>query len=60
MVGYTTDVNWMDSMLTDLLFLRRFYADPAPWPNLRAIHASVLADFAPARSLDHVLHLRRG
>ena len=35
-LGYTTDVNWMDSMLTDLLFLRRFYADPAPWRNLRA------------------------
>ena len=57
-VGYTTDVNWMDSMLTDLLFLRRFYADPAPWKNLRAIHESVLADFAPARALGHVLHIR--
>ena len=57
-VGYTSDVNWMDSMLTDLLFLRRFYADPAPWHNLRRIHASVLADFAPARALGYVLHLR--
>jgi hypothetical protein len=56
--GYTTDVNWMDSMLTDLLFLRRFYADPDPWKNLGAIHASVLEDFAPARRLGHVLHLR--
>jgi hypothetical protein len=55
--GYTTDVNWIDSMLTDLLFLRRFYADPNPWANLRAIHESVLADFAPARALGHVLHL---
>ena len=59
-VGYATDVNWMDSMLTDLLFLRRFYADPAPWKNLRTIHASVLADFAPARKLGYVLHIRRG
>ena len=59
-VGYTTDVDWMESMLTDLLFLRRFYADPAPWRNLRAIHASVLADFAPARQLGHVLHIRGG
>ncbi len=55
-VGYQTDIDWMDSMLTDLLFLRRFYADPAPWKNLRAIHASVLADFAPARTLGYVLH----
>jgi hypothetical protein len=58
-VGYTTDVNWMDSMLADLLFLRRFYADPSPWRNLRQIHDSVLEDFAPARRLGHVLHLRQ-
>ena len=59
-VGYATDIDWMESMLTDLLFLRRFYADPRPWKNLRKIHASVLADFAPARRLGHVLHLRGG
>lgn len=59
-VGYATDVNWMDSMLTDLLFLRRFYADPSPWRNIRQIHDSVLEDFAPARALGYVLHLRRG
>lgn len=59
-LGYRTDVDWMESMLTDLLFLRRFYVDPDPWRNLRAIHESVLADFAPARRLGHVLHLRRG
>jgi hypothetical protein len=59
-LGYTTDVNWMDSMLTDLLFLRRFYADPDPWKNLRAIHESVLADFLPAQLLGHVLYLRGG
>ena len=58
--GYATDVNWMDSMLTDLLFLRRFYADADPWANLRAIHDSVLADYAPARALGSVLHLRGG
>jgi len=57
-VGYTTDINWMDSMLTDLLFLRRFYADPDPWRNLRQIHDSVVKDFAPARAQGHVLHLR--
>lgn len=57
-LGYATDVNWMDSMLTDLLFLRRFYADADPWKNLRAIHDSVCADFAPARALGHILHER--
>ena len=50
-VGYTTDVDWMDSMMTDLLFLRRFFNDADPWTNLRAIHESVLADFLPARRL---------
>ena len=49
--GYATDVDWMESMLADLLFLRRFYADTDPWRNLEAIHASVLEDFAPARRL---------
>jgi hypothetical protein len=55
-VGYAADIDWMESMLTDLLFLRRFYADPSPWKNLAAIHASVLADFAPARRLDFRLY----
>ncbi len=50
-VGYATDIDWMESMLTDLLFLRRFYADADPWRNLAAIHASVLEDFACARRL---------
>ena len=50
-LGYAEDVDWMESMLTDLLFLKRFYADAAPWKNLAAIHAAVLEDFAPARRL---------
>jgi hypothetical protein len=50
-LGYASDVDWMESMLADLLFLRRFYADADPWRNLAAIHASVLEDFAPARRL---------
>ena len=56
-VGYTTDVDWMESMLTDLLFLRRFYGDAHPWRNLRAIHESVLVDFAPAHRLGFTLHM---
>lgn len=57
-VGYTTDVNWTESMLTDLLFLWRFYCDADPWRNLRAIHESVLTDFAPAYRLGFTLHTR--
>ena len=57
-VGYTTDVDWMESMLTDLLFLRRFYGDADPWRNLRAIHESVLTDFAPAQRLGFTIHTR--
>ena len=56
-VGYTTDVDWMESMLTDLLFLRRFYGDADPWRNLRAIHESVLVDFAPAHRLGFTIHV---
>ena len=56
-IGYTTDVGWMDSMFTDLLFLHRFYADDDPWTNIRAIHESVLADFALAQQLGYELHM---
>jgi len=50
-LGYAEDVDWMDSMLTDLLFLRRFYAAGDPWKDLASLHESVLEDFAPARRL---------
>ena len=43
-------------MVTDLLFLKRFFIDPDPWRNIAAIHESVLADFAPARSLGFRLY----
>ncbi|HYC44185.1 MAG TPA: hypothetical protein VED01_01755 [Burkholderiales bacterium] len=55
--GYATDIDWMDSMVTDLLFVRRFFEDPDPWRNLRAIHESVLADFEPARRLGYRLYM---
>ncbi len=54
--GYSSDVDWMDSMMTDLLFLKRFFSDADPWKNITAIHESVLADFAPARSLGFRLY----
>lgn len=57
-LGYTTEVAWMGSMVADLLMLQRFYADPKPWKNLRKIHQSVLEDYAPARRLGFVLHQR--
>ena len=50
-VGYTTPVNWMASLVADLLFLHRFYSDPAPWRNLRRIYSSVLRDYPRARKL---------
>lgn len=56
--SYGTEIDWMDSMVTDLLFLKRFFNDPDPWTNIRRIHESVLADFLPARSLDFQLHVR--
>ena len=57
-VGYTTPVGWMDSLVADLLFLHRFYADPAPWKNLRRIFASVQRDYPRARKLGHTLVMR--
>jgi hypothetical protein len=54
--GYTTEIDWIDSMVIDLLFIRRFFADADPWTNLKRIHESVLGDFAPARQLGFVLY----
>jgi hypothetical protein len=54
-IGYTTTVDWMASLLADLLFLQRFYSDPSPWRNLRRIFASVQRDFPRARRLGHTL-----
>ena len=57
-IGYTTHVDWMASLVCDLLFLHRFYADPSPWKNLRRIFASVARDYPPARRLGHTLIVR--
>jgi hypothetical protein len=54
-VGYTTDIDWMASLVTDLLFLHRFYRDADPWKNLRRIHASVQRDFRPAKAMGYTL-----
>jgi len=55
-IGYTTEVDWFESMVTDLLFFRRFFLHSDPWGHLREIHDSVRADFAPARRLGYELH----
>ena len=50
-IGYATDIDWMDSMMTDLIFLRRFFGVVDPWAAIAQIHESVLADFLPAARL---------
>ncbi|HYN13835.1 MAG TPA: hypothetical protein VET51_14435 [Burkholderiales bacterium] len=57
-IGYTTRVDWMASLVADLLFLHRFYADPSPWRNLRRIFRSVQRDYPAARRLGHTLVMR--
>ena len=54
-IGYTTTVNWMASLVADMLFLHRFYRDPSPWKNLRRIFNSVSRDYPVARRLGHTL-----
>lgn len=54
-LGYTSDVNWMLSLVTDMLFLHRFYRDDDPWANLRQIYESVLGDFKPAGDIGWTL-----
>jgi hypothetical protein len=48
----------MASLLCDLLFLQRFYSDPAPWKNLWRIFNSVHRDYPVARRLKHMLITR--
>ena len=55
LIGYTTRVDWMASLLADMLFLHRFYSDPSPWRNLKKIFASVQRDYPRARRLGHTL-----
>jgi hypothetical protein len=57
-IGYATHVDWMASLIADMLLLHRFYADPSPWRNLRRIFASVHRDYPRARKLRHTLILR--
>jgi hypothetical protein len=54
-IGYTTTVDWMASLVADLLFLHRFYSDPSPWKNIRRIFSSVQRDYPRARKLGHSL-----
>ena len=54
-IGYTTRVDWMNSLVCDMLFLHRFYRDLSPWRNLRRIYASVLRDYPRARALGYTL-----
>src|SRR5438105_723673 len=56
-IGYTADVNWIDSLVTDLLFLYRFYSHPDAWSHLSEIFTSVKRDFKPARAMGYTLAL---
>jgi hypothetical protein len=56
-IGYTTDVAWIDSLIVDLLFLHRFYSHDEPWEGLSEIFASVKRDFKPARRMGYTLVL---
>lgn len=54
-IGYTTNVDWMQSLVTDMLFFQRFYTDPDPWNNLPAIFDSVKEDYRPAQTLGYTI-----
>ena len=54
-IGYTTNVKWMDSLVVDLLFLYRFYSHPNPWSSLAEVFSSVQRDYRPARKMGYTL-----
>jgi hypothetical protein len=57
-IGYTTRVDWMASLVADMLFLHRFYSHRSPWRNLRKIFASVQRDYPKVGALGHTLITR--
>ncbi len=57
-VGYTEDVDWMDSMIIDMLFIQRFYNDPDPWANLKDIFYSIVEDYKPAKKFGYIMFHR--
>lgn len=56
-IGYTTNMDWINSLMIDLMFLYRFYTHGDPWNNLADIFASIEDDFAPARRMGYTLML---
>jgi hypothetical protein len=58
LLGYTKDVDWMNSLIVDMLFLQRFYTDNDPWNNLETIYNSILKDFSPAEEMGYSLILK--
>jgi hypothetical protein len=54
-IGYAATVDWIASLVADMLFLHRFYRDPSPWRNLRRIFESVRRDYPAARRLGYTL-----
>jgi len=58
-IGYAARVDWMASLVADMLFLHRFYRDSSPWRNLRRIFNSVVRDYPAARRLGYTL-IERG
>ncbi len=56
LIGYTTAVDWMDSLVVDLLFLYRFYSAADPWSELPTVFESVKRDFPPAQAMGYTLY----
>jgi hypothetical protein len=54
-IGYKKDINWMDSLVVDLLFLYRFYTSLHTWNKLTETFESVQRDFKPAREMGYIL-----
>lgn len=47
-VGFSQRVRWVDSLVINMLFLARFFADNDPFNNLQKIYKSVVDEYLPA------------
>lgn len=54
-IGYDRDVDWIQSMIIDLLFIQKFYNHPDPWNHLDKIHREICSEYSPTSQIGYKL-----
>lgn len=57
-IGYDRDVEWMQSMIIDMLFIQKFFNNPDPWSNLEKIFREICTEYSPANQFGYHMFVR--